>query len=86
MQFVPGFWTATATTQIGIVASVFVDGKAGRLLGTTIEATGQADAEGGFACEGGAEAFAQSSEMALKDVARKIGEAISNSDRVRKGL
>ncbi len=86
MQINPGFWSASMTARVEIVASVTVDGPPGRLLGTTVEGDGQAEGEAGLACEGGSKAFAAATELALRDITRKIGEAISNSERVRKGL
>lgn len=83
MDVQPGFWTANMATQVTMVASVSVDGKKGRLFGTTVEGQGLGNAEAGGACEGGAKAIAQAAGQAMKDAMRKIGEAISNSERVR---
>ena len=51
--------------------------------GTTVEGQGHADAEAGFACSGGANGPADAAGIAIKDTVRKIGEAVSNSERVR---
>lgn len=79
----PGFWTASMATNVAIVASVAVDGVKGRLFGTTVDGTGKAHMDAGFACEGGGKSLAKSAGQGIHVVARKIGEAISNSDRVR---
>jgi hypothetical protein len=79
----PGFWTANMATQATMVASVSVDGKSGRIFGTTVEGQGLGNAEAGGACEGGAKALAEAAGQAMKDTMRKMGEAISNSERVR---
>lgn len=79
----PGFWQASMETRSLVVASVSVDGPAGRLLGTTVEGHGNATAEAGMFCEGGAKAVANSIAQAMHDTMRKIGEAITNSERIR---
>lgn len=81
----PGFWSANMATEVRITASVTVDSGAGRLYGATVEGLGKGDADAGFACEGGAASMRSSAEKALKEVVRKIGEGIANSDRVRSG-
>lgn len=81
----PGFMTANMATEVRITASATVDGSGGRQFGQTFEGLGKADSGAGFACEGGAESMRRSTEAALKDVVRKIGEGIANSDRVRSG-
>lgn len=81
----PGFWSANMATEVRITATVTVDGGAGRLYGATFEGLGKGDADAGFACAGGAVAMRDGAEKALKEVVRKIGEGIANSDRVRSG-
>lgn len=85
LDVVPGFWSANITTEMRITASVTVDGPAGRLYGSTFDSFGRGDAPSGFACEGGAKAMKDGTEKAMKEIVRKIGEGISNSDRVRSG-
>ena len=75
--------SATMDAQALLVASVSIDGPHGRLLGTTVEGQGHADAEAGYACSGGAKGLADAAGIAIKDTVRKIGEAVSNSERVR---
>lgn len=84
LEVQPGFWTADMSASTTIIASVAVDSvKSGRILGTTVEGIGNGDQESGVACEGGAKSLATASGIALKDAMRKIGEAISNSERMR---
>lgn len=85
LRVVPGFWTAGMETEVEIAASITVDGPTGRLLGTTVSGNGTAQGEAGFACEGGAKSLTQSAEQAMKETLGRLGEALTNSDRVRKG-
>jgi hypothetical protein len=81
----PGFWSANMATEVRITASVTVDGSGGRLYGSTFEGLGKGDAGAGAFCEGGAVSMKESTEKAMREVVRKIGEGVSNSDRVRSG-
>ena len=81
----PNFWGAAITSEIHIVATVTVDGAGGRLFGTTVEGIGRGDAPVGIMCSGGGISLQESTEKAIKDVVRKIGEGVANSDRVRGG-
>lgn len=84
LELQPGFWSQNMAASAALVASVSVDSaKGGRILGTTVEGYGNADKGAGLACEGGAESLAEAAGVALKDVMRKIGEAITNSERMR---
>lgn len=85
LRLVPGFWSAGMETSVEIAASITVDGVGGRLLGTTVSGNGNAQSDAGFACEGGAKSLTQSAEKALKETLGRLGEALANSDRVRKG-
>ncbi len=79
----PGFWSANMRTQVMVVASVYVDGPAGRIFGQTVEGQGNGDAEGGMLCEGGAKSLTESASTAMRDTVRKVAEALGNSDRIR---
>lgn len=79
----PGFWQANMKTEVIIVASTYIDGPSGRIFGTTVEGQGIADAEAGLMCEGGAKSLVDASSTAMRDVVRKVAEAIGNSDRLR---
>lgn len=85
LRVVPGFWSAGIETEVEIAASITVDGVNGRLLGTTVSGDGNSQADAGFACSGGAKALVQSAEPAMKEVLGRLGEALSNSERVRTG-
>lgn len=85
LRVVPGFWVAGMETEVEIAASITVDGPAGRLLGSTVSGNGNAQGDAGFACEGGAQSLTQSAEKAMKETLGRLGEALTNSDRVRKG-
>ena len=79
----PGFWTASMEGQATLVASVSVDGSSGRVMGTTFEGTSIKEADAGAMCGGGAAALGEAVTEAMRDAMRKMGEALSNSDRVR---
>lgn len=81
-----GLWTDNLSTTVTVVATVEVDAvKAGRVLGTTVEGTGSNDQGGSLLCNGGDASLGTSAGIALKDTMRKIGEAVSNSERMRQG-
>lgn len=81
---VPGFLRNTMNTSVLMTAGLTVDGSAnGRLLGTTVQGAGKAQADGGMACEGGSRAFNASSEAAIAQATRQIVEAIANSPEIR---
>ncbi|MCR5859756.1 hypothetical protein [Mesorhizobium sp. J428] len=86
LRVVPGFWTAGMETQVELVGSIVVDGRKGRLLGTTVSGDGNAQSNAGLACEGGAASLVQSAEDAMKEVVGRLGEALTNSERVRSGV
>lgn len=79
----PGFWTASMEGQATLVASVSVDGSSGRVMGTTFEGTSIKEADAGAMCGGGAAALGEAVTEAMRDAMRKMGEALSNSERVR---
>jgi hypothetical protein len=85
LRLQPGFWSATMETEVDLVVGMTVDSPRGRLLGTTVEGNGKGEAPAGIACGGGAKAFDISSSDALKEAVRKLGEALTNSERLRAG-
>jgi len=85
LRVVPGFWTAGMETDVEIAASITVDGLSGRLLGSTVSGTGDGQADIGMMCEGGAKSLSQAAEHAMMETLGRLGEALTNSDRVRKG-
>lgn len=85
LRVVPGFWTAGMETEVELAASIIVDGRNGRLLGSTVGGNGNAQGDAGGFCEGGAKALVQSAEKAMKEAVGRLGEALTNSERVRSG-
>ncbi|SFU22517.1 hypothetical protein [Mesorhizobium sp. YR577] len=85
LRVVPGFWAAGMETEVELVASITVDGRSGRLLGSTVSGNGNAQGDAGGFCEGGAKALVESAEKAMKQSVGRLGEALTNSERVRKG-
>lgn len=85
LRVVPGFWQAGMETEVQMAASITVDGRNGRLLGSTVGGEGNAQGDAGGFCEGGAKALTDSAEKALKQAVGRLGEALTNSERVRKG-
>ncbi|WP_313192331.1 hypothetical protein [Shinella zoogloeoides] len=85
LRVVPGFWSAGMETDVEIAASVTVDGQNGRLLGTTVSGDGNAQSDAGLVCEGGAKSLTQSAEAAMKETLGRLGEALTNSERIRSG-
>ncbi|MGJ0427551.1 hypothetical protein [Methylocystis sp.] len=83
LNVVPGFWTARIVANVNMSASVAVDGKDGRLFGKTLEGHGRREADLGFMCSGGEIAVRAAAETAQKNLLRKIGEEVANSERVR---
>lgn len=85
LRVVPGFWTMGMETDVEMVASITVDGQSGRLLGTTVSGNGNAQGDAGAFCEGGAKVLTDSAEKSMKQTVTKLGEALTNSERVRSG-
>jgi hypothetical protein len=83
VQLVPGFWTAKIVSDLEATASVQVDGANGRLFGQTFDARGRDEADAGFACGGGAESVQRAAQKAMRDLVRRVGEGVANSERVR---
>jgi hypothetical protein len=83
IQFIPGFFSATADANVELSASLSVDGPGGRLLGTTAAGDGANQGGSGGACEGGATVLGQATEVALKELLGQLGERFSNSPRLR---
>lgn len=83
LRVVPGFWTASVESAVEMSASITVDGKDGRLLGSTVAGEGNAQGNVGSFCDGGAKALTESAEKSLKQTVGRLGEALTNSERVR---
>jgi len=82
---VPGFWTANISTTVHMTASIVVDGQGGRLVGKTVEGIAEREAEAGGFCEGGAASLEEASTQAMRKLMVQLGEALANSDRLRRG-
>jgi hypothetical protein len=80
---IPGFWQSTMSARVTITAGISVDSGAGRLLGQSVEGNAESEAGVGLMCSGGADAMAQAAEEALKKTMQRLGEALTNSGRVR---
>lgn len=85
LRVVPGFWSAGIETDVETVASITVDGRNGRLLGSTVSGRGTAQSDAGVMCDGGSKSLAQSAGDAMRQTLTRLGEALSNSERVRAG-
>jgi hypothetical protein len=83
VQFLPGFWSSTGEGHVELTANLTVDGVGGRLLGTTGEGEGTAQADAGAMCGGGAQALANAAEKAVKQLLGQLGERLSNAPRLR---
>lgn len=85
LRAVPGFWNVGIETDVEIVASITVDGRSGRVLGSTVSGRGTAQTDAGAFCEGGAKSLAESAGSAGRQTLTRLGEAFANSERVRSG-
>lgn len=83
VEFIPGFWSSSATSQIEVSASLTVDTQAGRMLGTTGQGQGSATGDAGMMCGGGANVVAKAADKAMKQLLGQLGERLSNSPRLR---
>jgi len=83
LRVIPGFWSNTMEADVEMTASMSVDTVDGRVLGTTMAADEDEDADAGSACEGGAQAISGAASRAIKELVRGLGERLSNSPRLR---
>jgi hypothetical protein len=79
----PGFWTASAEANVDLTAAVSVDGAGGRLFGSEASGAGHAEAPAGGMCGGAADALADATGKAMKQLLGQIGERMSNAPRLR---
>ncbi|WP_421930173.1 hypothetical protein [Nitratireductor rhodophyticola] len=86
LRVVPGFWVNGIETEVEMAASITVDGRSGRLLGATVGGDGTAQSDAGGFCEGGAKSLTMAAEDAMKEAVGRLGEALTNSERVRGGV
>lgn len=83
LRAIPGLWTVTIETDVEITASITVDGRNGRLLGSTVSGTGHSDGDAGAFCGGGSEVLTESAGKAVEQTLARLGETFVNSERVR---
>ena len=80
---VPGFWQASVDSNVSMSATISVDGQNGRLFGTEAEGQGNAQSPAGSFCGGAANALAEATQKAMKQMLGQLGERFSNSPRLR---
>lgn len=83
VQVIPGFWTSTMEADVDLAAGVTVDGTDGRLMGTTVSASEDAESASGGSCGIGAEAASEATGAAIEELMGRLGERLTNSQRVR---
>lgn len=82
ITFIPGFWSATASSSVDISASLVVDGTDGRFLGTSASASRSTELSSA-SCGDGAQAIAEANSKATKELLERLGERLSNEPRLR---
>lgn len=87
LQFIPGFWstTATATTDIGFDYNIR-DRNNNLLLNGSISGNRTSDGDAGNACGGGSNVLAESISKSLRDALERYGERVSNSPKLREAF
>ncbi|MCB9948226.1 MAG: hypothetical protein H6842_10410 [Rhodospirillaceae bacterium] len=80
---VGGSWWSDFEVELWIEASLVVEGREGRVFGTTVRVDQDGTAPGGGACGGGAEAISQAASRAMEELLEKLAERLSNSTEVR---
>lgn len=86
INVIPGFWSADMSADVELAASLRVDGRQGRLLGTTVSGDDDAKTGAGTGCEGGAKALSTATSRALEELMQRLGERLSNSRRLREAV
>lgn len=82
ITFIPGFWTATASSSVDISASLIVDGADSRFLGTSASASRSTELSSA-SCGDGAQAIADANSKATKELLERLGERLANEPRLR---
>ena len=87
LQFIPGFWstTASASTDIGFDYSIR-DNNNILLLNGTISGNRTSDGDAGNMCAGGGNVLAESISKSLRDALERYGERVSNSPKLREAF
>jgi len=78
-----GFGSATADANVDMAATISVDGRNGRLFGTTVEGSGNAQSDAGVMCGGAATALGEATQTAMNKLIGEMGDRLSNSTRLR---
>lgn len=86
LTFHQGFWSNTVEAEVEIVLNIQVDGRAQRLLGTTVSGDAEATAGAGAFCEGAADALGEAAAEAVRNTLRRAAEQISNAPRIRESV
>ena len=83
LNVVSGFWSSTADSTVELSASLTEHDPAERVFGTTGMGQGNAQADAGGMCEGGATAIGMATEKAVRQLLGQLGERLSGSARLR---
>ncbi len=86
LRIVSGFLSADAEAEVSLAATLTVDGRKGRLLGTTLGVEAEATSEVAGLCAGPEKAVAAAAEKAIKKLVRRLGERFASSERLRRSL
>jgi hypothetical protein len=79
----PGFWSSNVDAEVELVASIAVDGRTGRLLGTTVSEDGDFEGPLGGFCGGGGPALGEAASNAIEALLERVAERLTNAPRVR---
>ena len=80
---IEGFWKSRMKAEVEMSASVVAISPEGRLFGRSLNAEGEGQADAGVACGGGGKATQEATEQTIEDLLQEIGEAVTNSPRIR---
>ena len=82
LTFIPGFWSAHASSTVDMSASLLVDGPNGRLLGTKASESRTVESEAS-GCGSGADSLARANSKAMAALLDRLAERFSNEPRLR---
>lgn len=86
LEFIAGFWSSKARSDVELTGGMIVDGPNGRLLGTQASGHGGSDgSEEVTGCGDGAIVLGHASEAAMKSLMGSLGERFSNAPQLRQG-
>jgi hypothetical protein len=83
LNFIPGFFSATADADVELDAGLVVTGTSGRLVGTRASGKGHETSDAGAMCGGATDALGHGAQAAMKDVLGELAERFSNAPQVR---